>query len=130
MGNLSDTQAALAQLRQDKMVRAFRVRAAGDALAPPTAEQWQRLTELFAESLPQAYAIIGQEGLLIQQELLTAIITLLDFTNAEVATLLETTPQRVTNIKAAANGKLFGEASATTLKSNLIAQMNENVQKV
>ncbi|MBR6287464.1 MAG: hypothetical protein IKR18_10885, partial [Bacteroidaceae bacterium] len=65
------------------MVRAFRVRAKGDALAPPTAEQWQRLTELFAESLPQAYAIIGREGLLTQQELLTAMLTLLDFTNAE-----------------------------------------------
>ena len=130
MGNLSDMQTALAQLRQDKMVRAFRTRAAGGALAPPTAEQWQRLAELFAESLPQAYAIIGREGLLTQQELLTAMLTLLDFTNGEVATLLETTPQRVTNIKAAANGKLFGDASATTLKSNLIAQMAGNVQKV
>ena len=58
------------------------------------------------------------------------MLTLLDFTNGEVATLLETTPQRVTNIKAAANGKLFGDASATTLKSNLIAQIVESVQKV
>ena len=58
------------------------------------------------------------------------MLTLLDFTNAEVANLLETTPQRVTNIKAAVNGKLFGDASATTLKSNLIAQMAGNVQKV
>ena len=130
MGTLSDAKTALEQLRQDKMVRAFRTRAAGGALAPPTAEQWQRLTELFAESLPQAYAAIGREGLLTPQELLTATLTLLDFSNAEVAALLWTSPQRITNIKAAANGKLFGDASAATLKPNLIAQIAGNVQKV
>jgi hypothetical protein len=48
-------------------------------------------------------------------------LLLLDFKEGEIAVLLDVKPQRVTNIKKRSNMKLFGDNSATTLTSNILA---------
>lgn len=124
-------QPSLIQLRQHNLVKAFRARAKGTILPSiPAVEQWDRLSSLFMESIAPIYAIIGQTGLLTSQELQTAMLTLLDFSNADVAVLLDVKPQRVSNLKSSVNRKLFSDASAAALKANLETLLLENGQKV
>ena len=47
------------------------------------------------------------------------MLLLFGFSESEVAILLDTSPQRVTNIKSRANRKIFEESSAMTLLANL-----------
>ena len=87
--------------------------------ALPSKIDWGRLVHLFAQSQPVAYASIGRENVLSTQELRACILLLLDFTNNEVISLLGISDQRMTNIRASINYKLFKDSGASALKRNL-----------
>ena len=80
---------------------------------------WRELTELFISAKPRTYAYIAREGLLSPQELKTCLLTTLGFTNGEIANVLDTSPQTITNCKQSANKKLFSQTTATTLQRKL-----------
>ena len=48
------------------------------------------------------------------------MLSRLKFSNGEIAILLGTSPQRITNVKKNSNSKLFGEETATSLNKNLM----------
>ena len=85
----------------------------------PSKNDWGRLVYLFAQSQPIAYASIGRENVLSTQESRACILLLLDFTNSEVISLLDVSDQRMTNIRASINDKLFKCVGASSLKKNL-----------
>ena len=87
--------------------------------AMPSRNDWGRLVHLFAQSQPVAYASIGRENVLSTQELRACILLLLDFTSGEVISLLDISDQRMTNIRASINYKLFKDTGASSLKRNL-----------
>ncbi len=87
--------------------------------AMPSRSDWGRLVSLFAQSQPVAYASIGRENVLSTQESRACILLLLDFTNSEVISLLDVSDQRMTNIRASINDKLFKCVGASSLKKNL-----------
>ncbi len=85
----------------------------------PAPTEWKRLVCLFALSQPTAYAAIGREDLLSPQELKACILLLQKFSNSEIISLLDISPQRMTNIRTNINDKLFKEANAHSLDRNL-----------
>ena len=87
--------------------------------AMPSKSDWGRLVHLFAQSQPVAYASIGRENVLSTQELRACILLLLDFTNSEVISLLDISDQRMTNIRASINYKLYKDTGASSLNKNL-----------
>jgi hypothetical protein len=87
--------------------------------ALPLKSDWVRLVHLFAQSQPVAYASIGRENVLSSQELKVCILLLLDFTNGEIISLLNISPQRMTNVRTNINEKLFKETNAHSLDKNL-----------
>ena len=87
----------------------------------PSADEWIKLTNQFRLDFPYHYATLTQGKKLATMELRTCILLLLDFKEGEIAVLLDVKPQRVTNIKKRSNMKLFGDNSATTLTSNILA---------
>lgn len=85
----------------------------------PSRSDWGRLVHLFAQSQSAAYVSIGRENVLSTQELRACILLLLDFTNSEVISLLDISDQRMTNIRASINYKLFKDTGASSLNKNL-----------
>ena len=108
-----------AAMLNDDIVLSFREKAkAKKGVALPTSSDWSLLKALLQENVPLFYEKIVN-GWLTVQELQTCILCRLDFHTGEIATLLDTTSQRITNAKINANQKLFGVKSASSLKENL-----------
>lgn len=82
----------------------------------PTGNEWDTLQRQLALSMPQFYTFISP---LSQKEQQACMLFSLSFTNSAIAILLGVHEQRVSNIKASINEKLFGEKTATTLENNL-----------
>ena len=85
----------------------------------PTKLEWDQFNRLFAQTQPKAYAAIGREQTLSPQELKACILLLMKFANSEVISLLNVSPQSLTNIKTRINEKLFGESKASNLESKI-----------
>ena len=85
----------------------------------PLRTDWTRLVHLFSRSQPAAFAAIGRESVLSPQELRACILLLLHFSNGEIISLLDITPQRMTNVRTSINEKLFKETNAHSLDRNL-----------
>ena len=91
----------------------------------PCQKDWKLLMETMDYTNPSLYGRIIFSQDLNQQERHACLLTMLHFSPGEIAVLLDTSKQRVSNIKASANYKLFGSKDAKTLLANL-----ENMQSV
>ena len=91
----------------------------------PCQKDWKLLMETMDYTNPSLYGRIIFSQDLNQQERHSCLLTMLHFSPGELAVLLDTSKQRVSNIKASANYKLFGTKDAKTLLANL-----ENMQSV
>ncbi|MBR3530682.1 MAG: hypothetical protein IKN83_04880 [Bacteroidaceae bacterium] len=85
----------------------------------PTDADWEQLDTLARERFHHLTTALQDRKNLSIQERRTCILVRLSFRNKEIAVLLRTSTQRVTNIKAGANLKLFGTRSAMPLARNL-----------
>lgn len=83
-----------------------------------TEKDWQELYVVFKEVWPSFYSTVIC-GSLTHQETQVAVLTKLEYNINEIAILLSTSPQRITNARASANKKLFGDNSAKTFTNNL-----------
>ena len=109
-----------AAMQNDNIVLLFREKAKskrGNSL--PTSSDWSLLKALLQENIPHFYNQVVLNGGLTQQELQTCILCRLGFRTGEIAVLLDTTVQRITNVKISANQNLFGERKASSLSANL-----------
>ena len=91
----------------------------------PCQKDWKLLMETMDYTNPSLYGRIIFSQDLNQQERHACLLTMLHFSPGEIAVLLDTSKQRVSNVKASANYKLFGTKDAKTLLANL-----ENMQSV
>jgi hypothetical protein len=111
----------LSVFQESSIMQTFRTKSRVSPQTPlPTETEWKRLVSQFSRSLPYAYAALGRDVILSTNELRVCILLLSGFKIADVAVLLDTSPQSITNLKARANNKLFGENSASTLERNLM----------
>ena len=85
----------------------------------PSQKDWKLLMETMECTNPSLYGRIVFSEKLSQQEIHVCLLTMLHFSSGELTVLLDTSKQRVSNIKASANYKLFGNKDAKTLLANL-----------
>lgn len=85
----------------------------------PCQKDWKLLMETMEYTNPSLYGRIIFINNLSQQEKYTCLLTMLNFSSSELTVLLDTSKQRVANIKSSANYKLFGNKEAKALLSNL-----------
>ena len=108
-------------LQRSETVLLFKDKAKGKKnQTAPDQTEWHALASLLEEHLPTFYTAITQDGSLSEQEKRTCMLSRLKFSNGEIAILLDTSPQRITNVKKNSNCKLFGEETATSLNKNLM----------
>ena len=86
---------------------------------PPINIDWEQLDTLARKRFPLLTTALQECETLSLQEQRTCILVCFGFKNKEIAILLSTSIQRVTNAKASANQKLFGNRSALPLARNL-----------
>ena len=85
-----------------------------------TEEEWQSLNQFAIKNMPAFLdKICDEEKHLTEKEIKVCILTRLQFIPTEMAVLLDLSRQRITNVKANANKKLFDEAGAQTFDSNI-----------
>lgn len=109
-----------AAMQNDNIVLSFREKAkAKRGNCQPTSSDWSLLKALLQEYIPHFYNQVVLNGGLTQQELQTCILCRLGFRTGEIAVLLDTTVQRITNVKISANQNLFGKREASSLSANL-----------
>ena len=81
------------------------------------------LMRRFCVQAPAGVSQPVRSGLLTVAQSRVYMLLVLGYGNDDIYTLLEMSPQRLTNLKAAINEKLFGERSAATLRERLYLEM-------
>ena len=85
----------------------------------PCQKDWKLLMETMEYTNPSLYGRIILSNNLSPQEKYTCLLTMLNFSSSELTVILDTSKQRVANLKASANYKLFGNKNAKALLGNL-----------
>ena len=85
----------------------------------PCQKDWTLLMETMEYTNPSLYRKIILSNNLSLQEIYTCLLTMLHFSNGEITVLLDISKQRVSNMKASANYKLFDSKDAKALLKNL-----------
>lgn len=81
---------------------------------------WIEINEMVSSLLPDFYHQVSQAEL-TKQELRTCILIRLSFIPSEIATLLNTTKQRISNIRISINKKLFHQSGTSGLDEQIHA---------
>ena len=85
----------------------------------PSGQDWKKLNASFVKYLPLFASALEREFRLSEQEQRICLLEILGFSTGEMAMVLDTTSQVVTNAKASANQKIFSQNKASTLGKNL-----------
>ena len=84
---------------------------------------WTELIKAFGKRFPALYNDLRQHCD-APQNIRVCILTVLDIGNDDQAIMLDTTKQRVSNIRRDLNKALFNEPSSRTLRKNLVVRYN------
>ncbi len=85
-----------------------------------TEEEWRSLNQFAIKNMPAFLdKVCDEEKHLTEKEIKVCILTRLQFIPTEMAVLLDLSRQRITNVKANANKKLFNVTGAQTFDSNI-----------
>ena len=85
-----------------------------------SAVEWQDLNRFALDRLPSFINAICEESAnLTDKELKICLLTRLHFIPTEMAALLDLTKQRISNIRAKANSKLFNDEGANSFDANI-----------
>ena len=89
----------------------------------PESEDWQRLNDLFNEKQPDFMTRVNQRTPLSQRELSVCQLIRLRFIPSEIAVLLSSTPQVITNMRSHLLKKIFGEQGGARLFDSRIREV-------
>ena len=89
-----------------------------------TDDDWNELSSFFNHSHTDLYQLLCNSHL-SQLEMQASELTFLGFSGKETALLLNVSPQRISNLKALANEKMYGEKSAKSLYSNMTSECKD-----
>lgn len=84
---------------------------------------WTELIKVFGKKFPALYNDLRQHCD-APQNIRICILTVLDIGNDDQAIMLDTTKQRVSNVRRDLNMALFNEPSSRTLRKNLVVRYN------
>ena len=90
-----------------------------------TEAEWAELYAVLQQCMPTFHATITQANVLSRQESQICVLTLMNVGTKEISNMLHSTSSRVSNAKASANHKLFGDVSgAQSLRRNIIKSIS------
>jgi hypothetical protein len=92
-------------------------------LGPVKENYWTQLTKVFGKNFPVLFNDLHMHCNSLQN-IRVCMMTILDISNDDQAIMLDTTKQRVSNVKFVLNKNLFNESSSRTLRSNLVVRYN------
>ncbi len=92
-------------------------------LGPVKDNYWNELTKVFGKNFPVLFNDLHKHCN-SPQNIRVCMMTILDISNDDQAIMLDTTKQRVSNVKSVLNKNLFNESSSRTLRSNLVVRYN------
>ena len=92
-------------------------------LGPVKENYWTELTKVFGKNFPVLFNDLHKHCN-SPQNIRVCMMTILDISNDDQAIMLDTTKQRVSNVKSVLNKILFNESSSRTLRSNLVNRYN------
>ena len=92
-------------------------------LGPVKENYWTELTKVFGKNFPVLFNDLHQHCNTLQN-IRVCMLTVLDISNDDQAIMLDTTKQRVSNVKSVLNKILFNESSSRTLRNNLVVRYN------
>jgi tetratricopeptide (TPR) repeat protein len=96
---------------------------ANKPLITVTEIEWNELTKVFSNSYPSLYHDLSLYCN-TPQNIRVCILTALGIGSGEQSNMLDTTKQRISNIKSTLNKALFNETSSRTLRRNLAVRYN------
>ena len=109
-------------LNDSIIVKQFRNHITNASKQPnPTEQDWLSLEKAVSKCAPIFYAALVRDNCLTQKELRVCFLVRLSFTTKSIATLMNCSLQSVTNAKASANEKLFGQNNARMLSKKLLS---------
>lgn len=109
-------------LNDSIIVKQFRNHITNASKQPnPTEQDWLSLEKAVSKCAPIFYAALVRDNCLTQKELRVCFLVRLSFPTKSIATLMNCSIQSVTNAKASANEKLFGQNNARMLSKKLLA---------
>ena len=85
----------------------------------PKKKDWNELSVYIQDYYPDLYQRI-RNGKLTEQEKAVCELTFIGIQSGDIAAYLNVTPQRLSNLKAGCNNKLYGENNAKDLYSNMV----------
>jgi hypothetical protein len=115
---------AMIKLKDSKIVTVFKSFASKPDSRKPTEKDWEGLYKTFEMNLPTFFIEIKDMYGLSPLELQATLLMCLGFSNVELCGILEKSSQRVTNIKADVNQKIFNDKKASSLRRNLMQKLN------
>lgn len=89
-----------------------------------TENNWDTLLDQIKLCIPTFHTYMVSNKSLTPQEFKVCVLTRLNFSNKDIATLLGTGTQNIPNAKKRANCKLFNDDTALTLQSNLLNKIS------
>ena len=109
-------------LNDSIIVKQFRNHITNASKQPnPTEQDWLSLEKAVSKCAPIFYTALVRDNCLTQKELRVCFLVRLSFTTKSIATLMNCSLQSVTNAKASANEKLFGQNNARMLSKKLLS---------
>jgi len=88
-------------------------------LTSMTEKEWEQLLSVFTDYYPTLIHDLNKSPKITQQEIRTCLLICLSLRESDIARLLNTSAQRVTNMKSSLNYELFSNHSARSLYRNL-----------
>lgn len=85
---------------------------------------WEQLAKTAGAYFPDLLHDLTKNARISQQEMRTCILLCFSLRESDIAHLLNTSAQRITNAKSTINQKLFGDNSARSLYKNLTSNYN------
>lgn len=89
-----------------------------------TEKEWEQLADTASVYYPDLLHDLNKTPKVTQQEMRTCILLCFSLRESDIAHLLNTSAQRITNAKSTINMKLFGDNSARSLYKNLSSNYN------
>ena len=86
--------------------------------------EWKQIVDTTSIYYPDLLHDLNKTPKITQQEMRTCILLCFSLRESDIAHLLNTSAQRITNAKSTLNMKLFGDNSARTLYKNLTSEYN------
>ena len=122
--NTAKGKKAFSNLSNSQIAILFRkLSSCGEAARKPNEYDWMGLYKAFGNHVPAFFADVSKSYGLTEAELRVTLLICIGISNAGLVLVSGKSLQRITNLKIAANKKIFGDSKASSLRGNVIQKL-------